>query len=103
MGNTLNAAQNAPAAAPKRGRGKPTKYTPELAAAIVDDIRRGVPVTKAYVGNSIGQATGYDWTYTRPDFAAAVQSARGHFRRMQGIKAYLSGLRGTISTQAAAS
>lgn len=92
MGNTLNAAQNAPAAAPKRGRGKPTKYTPELAAAIVDDIRRGVPVTKAYVGNSIGQATGYDWTYTRPDFASAVQAARGQFRLTQAMKLYLRSL-----------
>lgn len=97
----MNAAENTTSAAPKRGRGKPTKYTPELAARIIEDIRRGMPVTKAYVGNSIGQTTGYVWTYTRPDFAAAVQTARGHFRRMQGIKHYLSSLRGTVPAHAA--
>lgn len=78
--------EKASASVPARGRGKPTKFTPELAASICRDIRRGVPVTKAFVGNRVGQTTGYVWTYQRPDFASAVQAARGHYRWMQAIR-----------------
>ena len=72
-----------------RRRGKPTKYSPELAKAILDDIRRGVPVTKAFAGNSIGQTTGYVWTYQRPEFAIAVQAARSHYRMMCAVRQVL--------------
>ena len=85
----MNAADTTSSAPLKRGRGKPTKYTPELAAAIVADIRRSGAVTKAFVGNSIGQTTGYVWTYRRPEFASAVQAARGHYRKMQAIRSGL--------------
>ena len=43
------------------GGGRPTKFTPERCAAILDDIAHHIPYSLAAEANGIGEQTLYDW------------------------------------------
>jgi hypothetical protein len=62
--------------APRRGRGQPTKYTPERVAAILRDIRAGLFLKAAAAANGISYETLCAWRRENPDFSDAVNEAR---------------------------
>lgn len=70
-------------------RGRPSRFSDQLATAICQDVARGVAITKAFLGNGIGLQTGYDWLHHRPAFAAAVRLAQSRHRKTQAIRLHL--------------
>lgn len=67
----------------KRGRGRPTKFCPDLANMIIDNVRRGNYVETAAALAGLAKVTFYDWLrrgargeQPYQDFHEAIQQAR---------------------------
>lgn len=61
----------------RRGAGRPTKYTPENVAAILDAIRTGAPFTHACRYGRISFETFNEWRKQYPEFSEQVKEAEG--------------------------
>lgn len=57
-------------------RGRPTKYTDELAVAICEAIASGVPEVIAAQAAGLDKSTLTSWKKSKPDFLAQVKEAR---------------------------
>jgi terminase small subunit-like protein len=63
-------------AKPKRPVGRPTRYTPELAARICGVIATGSTLRAAAKACGVGWRTAARWNVERPEFRAAYEQAR---------------------------
>ena len=58
-------------------RGRPSKYTPEIANEIVERLSNGEPLAQICRDERMpGYRTVYDWADVRPDFSANIARAR---------------------------
>lgn len=63
--------------------GRPTKFTPERCAAIVDDIANAIPYHFAALSNGIAESTLFDWlTKGYADIEAGIDSDLARFSEL---------------------
>lgn len=90
---SVNVAQTAgpepaPATKPKRGSGRPTKYTPEAVNTICGAVADGTPFRYAAALGGISHETFCQWQRRYPEFADAIQEAlaKGIQKRLKLIE-----------------
>lgn len=59
-----------------RQRGRPTTYTPDLAADVLDDLRAGIPLAETCRRLGISRTAVYQWRKANPEFDEQFAQAR---------------------------
>lgn len=76
-GELIPAAETQAAPQEKKPRGRPSKYTPEIAREIVERLSEGEPLRKICRSDGMPEwRTIYDWMYRDQELSAAIARAR---------------------------